>query len=43
VDAAFEATANLMAGASGEDVIRRYRQHVAANVLRLTVKLDVPS
>jgi hypothetical protein len=43
MDAAFEATANLMAGASGEDVIRRYRQHVAANVVRLTVKLDVPS
>ena len=42
VDAAFEATANLMAGASGDDVIRRYRQHVAANVVRLTVKLDVP-
>ena len=43
VDAAFEATANLMAGASGDDVIRRYRQHVAANAVRLTVKLDVPS
>jgi hypothetical protein len=43
VDAALEATANLMAGGSGEDVIRRYRQHVAANVVRLTVKRDVPS
>jgi hypothetical protein len=43
VDAALEATANLMAGASGEDVIRRYRQHVAANVVRLRVKRDVPS
>jgi len=42
VDAALEATANLMAGGSGEDVIRRYRQHVAANVVRLTVKRDVP-
>ena len=38
VDAALEAT-----GASGEDVIRRYRQHVAANVVRLTIKRDVPS
>jgi hypothetical protein len=43
VDAALEATANLMTGASDEDVIRRYRQHVAANVVRLTVKRDVPS
>ena len=43
VDAALEATANLMAGGSGEDVIRRYRQHAAANVVRLTVKRDVPS
>jgi hypothetical protein len=42
VDAAFEAATNLMAGASGDDVIRRYRQHVAANAVRLTVKLDVP-
>jgi hypothetical protein len=39
LDAAFEAAANLMAGASGDDVIQRYRQHVAANVLRLTGKL----
>ena len=36
LDAAFEAAANLMAGASGDDVIQRYRQHVAANALRLT-------
>jgi hypothetical protein len=38
VDAAFEATANLMAGASADGVIHRYRQHVAANAARLTVK-----
>ena len=43
VDAAFEATVNLMAGASGDDVIHRYRQHVAANAIRLMVKRDVPS
>jgi hypothetical protein len=43
LDAAFEAAANLMAGASGDDVIQRYRQHVAANALRLTGRLDVPS
>jgi isocitrate dehydrogenase kinase/phosphatase len=38
VNAAFEAAANVMAGASGDDVIRRYRQHVAANAARLAVK-----
>ena len=38
VDAAFEASAGLLAGASGDDVIRRYRQLVAANALRLTSK-----
>ena len=38
VDAVFEATARLMAGASGEDVIHRYREHVAANTKRLTVR-----
>jgi hypothetical protein len=35
VSAAFEATASVMAGASGDDVIHRYRQHVAANAARL--------
>jgi isocitrate dehydrogenase kinase/phosphatase len=35
VHAAFEATASLIAGASGDDVIHRYRQHVAANAARL--------
>ena len=29
IDAAFEATARLMAGASGDEIVRRYRQHVA--------------
>jgi len=43
LDAAFEAAANLMAGASGDEVIQRYRQHVAANALRLAGRLDVPS
>jgi hypothetical protein len=38
VNAAFEATASLMAGASGHDVIDRYRQHVAANAARLAVR-----
>ena len=33
--AAFEATARLMAGASGNEIVRRYRQHVAANAKRL--------
>jgi hypothetical protein len=35
VDAAFEATANLMAGATGDQIISRYRQHVALNAKRL--------
>jgi hypothetical protein len=37
VDAAFEATANLMAGASGDEIVHRYRQHVAANAKRLVL------
>jgi hypothetical protein len=35
IDAAFEATANLMAGASGDEIVNRYRRHVAANAKRL--------
>jgi hypothetical protein len=35
IDAAFKATASLMAGASGDDIVRRYRQRVAANAKRL--------
>jgi hypothetical protein len=35
VDAAFEATANLMAGATGDEIVHRYRQRVAANAKRL--------
>jgi hypothetical protein len=35
VDAMFEATASLMAGASTADIIDRYREHVAANAKRL--------
>lgn len=35
VDAAFEATASLIAGASSDQIISRYRQHVAANAKRL--------
>ena len=30
IGAAFEATASLMAGASGDEIVRRYRRHVAA-------------
>jgi hypothetical protein len=33
--AAFEASASLMAGASGDQIVRRYRRHVAANAKRL--------
>ncbi len=34
--AGIEASANLMAGASAEEIIHRYRQHVAANAKRLS-------
>jgi hypothetical protein len=36
VNAAFESGANLMARASADTVIDRYRQHVAANAARLS-------
>ena len=35
IDAAFEANASLMAGASGDEIVRRYRRRVAANAKRL--------
>jgi hypothetical protein len=35
VDAAFEATVSLMGGVSGDDIIHRYRHHVAVNAKRL--------
>jgi hypothetical protein len=35
IRAGLEATANLMAGASGDEIVHRYRQHVAANAKRL--------
>jgi hypothetical protein len=35
IGAALEAAASVMASASGNDVIRRYRLHVAANAKRL--------
>jgi hypothetical protein len=35
IDAAFEAMASLIAGASGDQIIGRYRQHVAVNAKRL--------
>ena len=36
VDAAFESGSHVMAGASAETVIDRYRQQVAANAARLS-------
>jgi hypothetical protein len=36
LDAMLEAGASLMAGASAASVIGRYREHVAANVRRLS-------
>jgi hypothetical protein len=35
IHAAFEATANLMTGASADEIVHRCRQHVAANAKRL--------
>jgi hypothetical protein len=35
IHAAFEAAASLMAGASGDQIVHRYRQHVARNAKRL--------
>jgi hypothetical protein len=35
IRAAFQATASLMAGASGDEIVHRYRRHVAANAKRL--------
>jgi hypothetical protein len=35
IDAAFETTVSLVACASGNEVVHRYRQHVAANAKRL--------
>ena len=36
INAAFEATASLVAGASGDEIVHRYRQHVAKNAKRLS-------
>ena len=35
IHAAFEATSSLMAGASSDEIVHRYRQHVAGNAKRL--------
>ena len=35
IDAALEMTLSLMAGASANEIVRRYRQHVAGNAKRL--------
>lgn len=45
IDAAFEATVSLMTGASGSEIVHRYREHVAANTKRLdfagSIRTDV--
>jgi len=38
IEAAIQASGRLLAGASGDEIIRRYRQHVAANAKRLARK-----
>ena len=35
IDEAFQASRRLMAGASGDEIVRRYRRRVAANAKRL--------
>jgi hypothetical protein len=35
IRAALEATTRLMAGASGDEIVHRYRRHVATNAKRL--------
>ena len=35
IEAAFEATGSLLAGASADQIVQRYRQHVGANAQRL--------
>ena len=35
IDAAFEATVSLITGASGNEIVHRYRQRVAGNAARL--------
>ena len=35
IDEAFKASASLMAGASGNEIVRQYRRRVAANAKRL--------
>jgi hypothetical protein len=35
MDAAFEAAARLMVGASGDEIVQRYRKRVAVNAKRL--------
>jgi hypothetical protein len=35
IRAAFEATASLMTGATGDEIVHGYRRHVAANAKRL--------
>ena len=35
IDPAFEAGTRLLAGASGDEIVRRYRRRVAANAKRL--------
>ena len=36
IAAAVEASAKLIAGASGDEIVHRYRRHVAANAKRLS-------
>ena len=43
IDAAFEATVSLIAGASGNEIVHRYRQHVAGNAERLGFSLRLNS
>ena len=43
VNAAFEAAASLMAGATQDEIVHRYRQHVAKNAKRLAGRSRNPA
>src|SRR3954471_20271247 len=43
IDAAFEATVSLIAGASGNEIVHRYREHVAGNAARLSFSGSLPA
>jgi hypothetical protein len=43
IDAAIEATVSLIAGASGNEIVHRYREHVSGNLARLGFSGSLPA